>query len=71
MSLLKPKFKTEKTHCRIQVSDHILDEIKRYCEYADFKKIDEFLEETASYILMKDKAFNAWKEMKINQTTAA
>jgi hypothetical protein len=47
MSLLKLKFKTEKTHCRIQMSEHLLDEIKRYYEYAGFKKIDKFLEDCA------------------------
>jgi len=40
----------------------LLQEIKHYCEYAAFKKVDEFFKEAAAHIFIKDRAFNEWKE---------
>ena len=62
MSIIKPKPKFEREQIRIQMDSLILSEIKRYCEYVGFKKHDEFFEESASYILSKDKDFKEWKE---------
>jgi hypothetical protein len=71
MPIIKPKLKTEKTICRINIDEQILEEIKLYCEYAGFKKTDEFFEEAATHILLKDKEFKDWKESRVNQTIAA
>ncbi len=68
MSIIKPKPKQERTQVRIQIDAHILSDITRYCDYAGFKKQDEFFEEAACHILSKDKDFKEWKEAKTQLT---
>ena len=62
MPLIQPKQKREKTQVRINIDTKIAEEMKRYCEYAGFNKLDDFLEEAALHILSKDKSFRDWKE---------
>jgi hypothetical protein len=62
MAIIKPKPKQEKEQIRIQVDSQILAEVNRYCEYAGFKKPEDFFEEAALHILTKDKEFKEWKE---------
>jgi hypothetical protein len=68
MSIIKPKPKQEREQIRMQIDSHILSEVSRYCEYAGFKKQDEFFEEAALHILSKDKEFREWKD-KLESTT--
>lgn len=70
MSILKPKPKQERSQIRIHVDSQVLSEISRYCEYAGFKKQDEFFEEAALHILTKDKDFKEWKETNIQTINA-
>lgn len=62
MSVIKPKPKQEREQIRIQIDNQVLADIARYCEFAGFKKQDEFFEEAAMHILGKDKDFKEWKE---------
>ncbi len=64
MSIIKPKQKNERTQIRIQIEEHVLLDISQYCEYAGFKKQDEFFQEAALHILTKDKEFKKWQELK-------
>lgn len=68
MSILKPKPTIERTQLRISVDKQILSDVERYCEYANFKKLDEFFEEAALHILTRDKDFKEWKEQKERAT---
>jgi hypothetical protein len=47
MSILKPKPTVERTQCRVSIDKQVLADVERYCEYANFKKIDEFFEDCA------------------------
>lgn len=66
MSLIQPKQKREKIQIRINIDTTISEEMKHYCQYAGFTKLDDFIEEAAQHILGKDKQFKEWKE---NQKT--
>lgn len=66
MAIIKPKPKQESEKINIQMDVEILQDIKRYCQYAGFAKPDEFLEEAASHILSKDKEFKEWKKIQEN-----
>ncbi|MEO9205037.1 MAG: hypothetical protein ABI296_04880 [Gammaproteobacteria bacterium] len=62
MALLQPKQKREKTPLRFNIDANVAEEIRSYCDYAGFTKIEEFIEEAALHILNKDKAFKEWKD---------
>lgn len=62
MSLIKPKQEQKHERVRIKMDSKLLTDINCYCEYAGFKKSDEFFEEAALHILTKDKDFKEWKE---------
>lgn len=70
MAIIKPKPTIDRTQLRISIDTQVVAEIERYCEYAKFKKLDEFLEEAALHILTKDKDFREWKE-KAEQLTSS
>lgn len=70
MSIIKPKPKQERQQIRIQIDSQLLSDIARYCEYAGFRKQDEFFEESALHILSKDKDFKEWKEMNAQTVNA-
>ncbi len=62
MSIIKPKPRYERAQIRVRIDSQVLSEIGQYCEYAGFKKQDEFFEEAALHVLSKDKDFKEWKE---------
>ncbi len=62
MAILKPKIKSEREQIRLSIDSQVLVEISHYCEYAGFRKQDEFFEEAALHILSKDKEFREWKD---------
>jgi len=62
MAIIKPKAIIERSQIRISIDSQVLVEVERYCEYAKFKKPDEFFEEAALHILSKDKDFKEWKD---------
>lgn len=57
MPIIKAKQKHEKEQIRISIEKRVLDKIKKYCEWADVVKQDEFFEQAAEYILSKDKGW--------------
>lgn len=71
MAILKPKIKSEREQIRLNIDSQVLVEISRYCEYAGFKKQDEFFEEAALHILSKDKEFREWKDKLESSTEKA
>jgi hypothetical protein len=62
MSLIKPKPKIEKIQVRVNMDSLVVSDIKQYCKYAGFSKMDEFLEEAANFVMWRDKEFKDWKE---------
>ena len=62
MALLQPKKKREKAPFRFSIDSNLADDIRHYCKYVGFEKIEEFFEEAAVHILTKDKAFKEWRE---------
>jgi len=58
MALLKPKNKTDREQIRINIDATVAKLARAYCDFAGIKKIDEFFEQAAEFILKKDKQ---WK----------
>lgn len=59
MALLKPSKKESKTQIRINIDSKIVDTAKAYCDFAGIKKIDEFFEQAAEFVMKKDRD---WKK---------
>lgn len=55
MPLLKPSNKTTKEQIRINIEKELIEHMEAYCQWAGIKKIDEFIEQAAQFILKKDK----------------
>lgn len=71
MPIIKPKQPTKKIQQRISVDSIALEDIKSYCQYAGFEKIEEFFEEAALHVLAKDRDFKEWKESQHAQASTA
>lgn len=65
MPLLKPIEKNENVSFRITVSKKIADEMKSYCEWADIKKSDHFIEQAIQLVFDKDKDWQKVDGIKI------
>jgi len=59
MALLKPSTKSDKIQVRINIDSKTVDKAKTYCEFAGIKKIDEFFEKAAEFVMSKDRD---WKK---------
>jgi metal-responsive CopG/Arc/MetJ family transcriptional regulator len=59
MPIIKAKQKQDKEQIRISVDKGLLDKIKKYCEWANVTKQDEFFEQAAEFVLSKDKDWHA------------
>lgn len=59
MALLKPSAKADKTQIRINIDSKLVDMAKSYCDFAGIKKIDEFFEKAAEFVMKKDRD---WKK---------
>lgn len=57
MALLTPSTKSEKAQIRINIDASIINKAKAYCEFAGIKKLDEFFEKAAEFVLAKDKGW--------------
>ena len=55
MPIIKASSKNEKEQVRISIEKNILEEIKKYCDWADVKKYDDFFIQAAQFVLSKDK----------------
>ena len=63
MALIQPKQKSSRTQIRVTIDSTVVAEINKYCSYAGFQKIDEFIEKAAQHIMLKDKAFKDWMKV--------
>ena len=59
MALLKPKQEKIKAQVRLKLDADVWEKVKAYCEWANFAKKEDFLEQAVEYILNKDRD---WKE---------
>jgi len=64
MAIIKAKEKSSKVQLRVGIEKNIFEEIKKYCEWADVQKTDDFFEQAAQYILSKDKDWLAHTSQK-------
>lgn len=55
MPIIKSNQKQDKKQVTIRIESHILDKIKQYCDWAGVKKNDDFFQQAAEYLLLKDK----------------
>lgn len=52
--LIIPQDNTEKVQIRIRISQDTLEQISEYCEWADLKTKDYFIEQACQYIFSND-----------------
>ena len=65
MALLKPSSKSDKTQIKINIDSNTIDKAKAYCDFAGIKKIDEFFEKAAEFVMKKDRD---WKKQEAATT---
>jgi hypothetical protein len=63
--LIMPQPNDEKTQLRVRISNTVLNEVEQYCEWADIKYRDYFIEQACKYIFNSD---NDWKEYKMKSS---
>jgi hypothetical protein len=63
MPLLKVKYKEEDKQIRIRLKPSVMNEIESYCKWVGLKDISAFLEQSAAYILKKDKGWISQKNI--------
>lgn len=59
MALLKPSQKPDKTQVRINIDTKTVEMANAYCDFAGIKKLDEFFEKAAEFVMKKDKSWKA------------
>lgn len=62
MPIIKTKEKQETEQLRIVIDARVLEKVKRYCEWANIGKPDEFFEQAAEFVLSKDKDWLAQRQ---------
>ena len=62
MALLQPTKQIQKQQLRIYTDKALIEEINQYCQWANLKKVDDFFEQAAEYILRKDKDWKSYQE---------
>ena len=62
MALLTASAATDKTQMRITIDAEIAMQINAYCNFAGIKKIDEFIEKAAEFVMTKDKDWQRHSE---------
>ena len=55
MAIIKATPKQEKEQVRINIDKELYNTIKKYCDWAAVKKMDEFFEQAAEFVFSKDK----------------
>lgn len=55
MALLNTKYKSKKISVSLRFEENLLAEIKAYQQWAGIDRLNDFFEESARYILEKDK----------------
>jgi hypothetical protein len=64
MPIIKAKENTKKEQLRISIEKNIIDEVKKYCGWANVQKVDDFFAQAAEFILTKDKDWVAHRNIK-------
>lgn len=62
MALLQPTKQIQKEQLRIYANKILLEEINQYCQWLGVRKIDDFFEQAAEYILQRDKDWRLYQE---------
>ncbi len=60
MALLAASIATDKIQMRIAIDAETATRINAYCNFAGIKKVDEFFEKAAEFVMAKDKD---WKRL--------
>ena len=55
MPIIKPCTKPQKEIVRVSLDVETINKVREYCEWLEIKKIDEFFQQAAEFILTKDK----------------
>lgn len=58
--------KSEKTSIKISIDSEILEEIEKYCAFAQLDSKDYFLSSAAKYVLERDKDWKKYKKSNKN-----
>ena len=45
----------EKEVCRFKLDASTMNKVRQYCEWAGVSKVDEFFQQAAEYVLLKDR----------------
>ena len=61
MPVISAQKQPEKDRLKIEINSEIAAEVKAYMQWADIKDLSFFFEESASFVLSKDKE---WKQHK-------
>lgn len=61
MPLLKSEVKEDEKQIRIRLKPSLVKEIESYCKWARLKDVSVFLDQSASYILKRDKEWLSQK----------
>ncbi|MBA2650238.1 MAG: hypothetical protein H0U75_11745 [Legionella sp.] len=59
MAIIKSNKSIKKEKIKVDMNSEVLAKIKEYCQWAQIENIDFFIEESALFVLAKDKE---WKE---------
>lgn len=59
MPLIQPKPKEETKGIRVKFPKDVLDEIEKYCKWANIQEFDHFVIESVKQIFAKDKDWRA------------
>lgn len=61
--LIQKECKSEKkVQCRIRISESLFEEITAYCNWAEIKFRDYFIEQCCKYIFAQDEEWKAYKK---------
>ena len=61
MSLLQPTDKKTKEQVRLNLDKEILDKVRAYCDWADFKSKEDFIEQAIEFVLKKDRDWRKYQ----------
>ena len=67
MAIIKATQKQEKEQIRISIDKEVFDTIKKYCDWANVKKMDEFFEQAAAFVFSKDKDWLAVNNQQLDK----
>jgi len=69
MALINPQKNGIKEKIKIEIDEGLYNEIKDYCQWASVDDLDYFFEQSAKYILSKDKEYQTQFKRKYTKKT--